>query len=335
MIKLLHKPLLGISAFVLSFVVSTMSYAQTAPEVEELNLEQLLNQIQLASTQNNYQGVFVSHWANQNLVSSRITNVYHNGQLTRRVESLDGSPIEVLRTDDQQIQLHPEQKVVVSTPIRSHDFPGILLKKSTGITDYYFAQELDATTRVAGIDCKKIIIEPKDLQRYGFRLCVEPIKRLLLQIETIDPKQQIVSQTTFTQLSFDEQLATSSIESEHDYTGWTHFKPQFNELDLEAEGWEFFLPSGFQKVTSFNLGIGTKKEVKQLTFSDGLSSFSLFIQELDQQDTKRYGHTDQVEGAVNIYSRRLGTYWLTVLGAMPLATLKTVAESTKNNSMTD
>lgn len=347
MIKLLHRPLVGMSALVLSLGLSTLSHAQaiselaissdtqTNQEVEQLNLEQLLTQIQLASTRVTYQGVFVSHWANQNLVSSRITNIFHNNQLSRRVESLDDSPVEVLRTDDQQIQLLPDKQVVISTPIKEHEFPGLLLTKAAGISNYYFAHELNAPARVAGIDCKKIEIAPRDNDRYGFRLCVEPIKRLLLQIETVNPKQQIVSQTAFTHLLLDEQIAAETIDTEHDYVNWNHFKPRSNEVDLEAEGWQFSLPSGFQKVTSFKLIMGTKKEVRQLTLSDGLSSFSLFIQELDQQDKEQYGDSDQVEGPVNIYSRRLGTYWLTALGAMPLTTLKAVAESARHSSLRD
>lgn len=350
MISLLHKSLVGLSVATLTLAAPALSYAQQVvkpvvantiqssqaiqeKEAELLSLEQLLTQIQLASTQVNYQGVFVSHWANQNLVTSKVTNIFNNEHVSRRVESLDDSPIEVLRTDDQQIQLFPEQHVVVSMPIREHDFPGLLLTGAEGISNYYAAEELDTPSRVAGVDCKKIILVPRDSNRYGFRLCVEPIKRLLLQIETVNPKQQIVSQTTFTQLLFDEQIDPTSIHTEHDYVTWSHFKPRSNEVDLDTEGWRFSLPSGFQKVTSFKLMTGTNKEVRQLTLSDGLSSFSIFIQKLDQEDKDKYGLFDQVEGPVNIYSKRLGTYWLTALGAMPLPTLESVAESAEHNSI--
>lgn len=288
MIRLLHKPLAGISALFLSLTLSIMAYAQPMPEstrtdhsqvgqeIEELNLEQLLTQIQLASSRVNYQGVFVSYWANQNLVTSRITNLFNNDHLSRRVESMDDSPIEVLRTGDQQIQLVPERQVVISTPIREHDFPGLLLTKATGISNYYFAHELNVPARVAGVECKKILLEPRDDNRYGFRLCVEPIKRLLLQIETVNPKQQIISQTTFTHLLFDEQLDPESIHTEHEYVNWSHLKPRSDEVDLEAEGWQFSWPSGFQKVTSFKLVMGTKKR-SSTTNTFRRSFFLLFI----------------------------------------------------------
>lgn len=343
MTNLLQKPLLGLSVAVLALVAPALSYAQEVSEpilipviqqeVDELSLEQLLRQIQLASKRVDYQGVFVSHWANQNLVSSKITNIFNNEHLSRRVVALDDSPIEVLRTDDQQIQLYPELEVVVSTPIREHDFPGLLLTEALDISNHYSAQELDTPARVAGVECKKIILEPRDESRFGFRLCVEPIKRLLLQIKTINSKQQIVSQTTFTQLLLDEQVDSKSIDTEHDYVAWSHYKPRADEVELEAEGWRFSLPSGFQKVTSFKLVTGTNKEVRQLTLSDGLSSFSIFIQKLDQEDQDKYGLSDRVEGSVNIYSKRLGSYWLTTLGVMPLPTLESVAESAEHSSI--
>lgn len=350
--SLLHKSFVGLSIATLTLTMSALSYAQqlsepvvTDPiqlsqaevieeqEIELLSLEQLLRQIQLASVQVNYQGVFVSHWANQNLITSKITNLFSNGGLSRRIKSLDDSPIEVMRTDEQQIQLFPEQRVVVTMPIREHDFPGLLLAEVDGISNYYAAEELDIPSRVAGIYCKTIVLSPRDDNRYGFRLCVEPIKRLLLQIETVNAKQQIVSQTTFTHLLFEEQIDPASIHTEHDYVTWSHFKPRSNEVDLGAEGWRFSLPGGFKKITSFKLNTGTKKEVRQLTLSDGLSSFSIFIQELEEEDKDKYGLSDRVEGPVNIYSKRLGDYWLTVLGAMPLPTLESVAESAEHSSI--
>ena len=343
MIGLLHKSIVRLSAVLLALgALAQPAYTQfeaeptnaeqtqSVQEVEELSLEQLLTQIQLASARVNYQGTFVSHWANEHLITSRITNIFNNEHLSRRVESLDDNPIEVLRTDDQQIQLFPDKQMVFSTPVREHEFPGLLLTQPIDIATYYAAHELSKSARVAGIECKKIVLEPRDTNRYGFRLCVEPIKRLLLQIETLNPKQQIVSQTTFTHLLFDEQIDAEAIHTKHDYVNWDHFKARSDEVDLEAEGWHFSLPDGFQKVTSFKLVMGTNKEVRQLTLSDGLSSFSVFIQELDQQDKETYGHSDQVEGPVNIYSRRLGSYWLTALGAMPLATLEAVAESAQH-----
>ena len=140
MIKWIHHA----QALLLALCLGSTLSAQAAPSsvaadsqvgqaVEELNLEQLLTQIQLASAQVNYQGVFVSHWANQQLVTSAITNLYNNHHLLRRIYSMDASPIEILRTDDQQIQLVPEQQIVISMPIREHEFPGLLLSKADGI----------------------------------------------------------------------------------------------------------------------------------------------------------------------------------------------------------
>ena len=342
MIKWIHHARAQLLALCLGSTLSAQAApssvaadSQVGQAVEELNLEQLLTQIQLASAQVNYQGVFVSHWANQQLVTSAITNLYNNHHLLRRIYSMDASPIEILRTDDQQIQLVPEQQIVISMPIREHEFPGLLLSKADGIANYYFAHELKAPGRVAGIQCKKILLEPRDDSRYGFRLCVEPLKRLLLQIETVNAKQQVISQALFTQVHFDEQIDPEAIHTAHDYVNWEHLKPRSDEVDLAAEGWEFSFPSGFHQVTSFKLLMGTNKEVRQLTLSDGLSSFSLFIQELTPEDQAQYGQSDMVEGPINIYSRRLGDYWLTALGAMPIASLQAVAESAQHHSLAD
>ena len=58
----------------------------------------------------------------------------------------------------------------------------------------------------------------------------------------------------------------------------------------------------------------------QWVFSDGLASVSLFVEAYDRQrHTKESGMS---MGATHTLTRQIGSYWLTAMGEVPMATLK-------------
>lgn len=66
-----------------------------------------------------------------------------------------------------------------------------------------------------------------------------------------------------------------------------------------------------------------RREVSQLVFSDGLAAISIFIEPSSQSRTE--GSLQQ--GALNIVGKRQGDYWLTIVGEVPSAAIRQVANS--------
>ena len=66
-----------------------------------------------------------------------------------------------------------------------------------------------------------------------------------------------------------------------------------------------------------------EREVLQIVFSDGLAAISVFIEPGSQG--REEGTIQQ--GAMNILGRRQGDYWLTVVGEVPAAAIRQVANS--------
>ena len=64
-------------------------------------------------------------------------------------------------------------------------------------------------------------------------------------------------------------------------------------------------------------------EVSQMVFSDGLAAISVFIEPGSQSRTE--GSMQQ--GAVNIIGKRQGDFWLTIVGEVPSAAIRQVANS--------
>lgn len=61
----------------------------------------------------------------------------------------------------------------------------------------------------------------------------------------------------------------------------------------------------------------------QWVFSDGLASVSLFVEPFDAQ--RHTQETSATVGATNSVNRRVGDHWLTVMGEVPVATLRRFA----------
>ena len=61
----------------------------------------------------------------------------------------------------------------------------------------------------------------------------------------------------------------------------------------------------------------------QWIFSDGLASVSLFVEPFDRQRHDK--ETSAVMGATQSISKQLGSYWLNVMGEVPMQTLRLFA----------
>ncbi|SIL35814.1 MucB/RseB family [Mycobacteroides abscessus subsp. abscessus] len=59
--------------------------------------------------------------------------------------------------------------------------------------------------------------------------------------------------------------------------------------------------------------------------SDGLAAISIFIEPFTAAHPQQVGSNSR--GAIHVVGRRLGDYWITVLGEAPLGTIQRVAES--------
>ena len=61
----------------------------------------------------------------------------------------------------------------------------------------------------------------------------------------------------------------------------------------------------------------------QWIFSDGLAAVSLFVETFDRQ--RHIKESNMAMGATQSMSKQLGTYWLTVMGEVPVQTLRLFA----------
>jgi sigma-E factor negative regulatory protein RseB len=291
-----------------------------------------LKKIQVAAQRLNYSGTFVYQQANQ-MRTSRITHIQDGRNEIEKLEILDGKPREYIRNNEEVICYAPESKTLLVEKRVTHDiFPAILAADPSDIVKLYDLKK-DAVGRVAGHECQAILLEPRDNLRYGYKLWADKSSGLLLRAQTLNDKHEVVEQIAFTQISIGN-VDRGKVKSSYPNTAGWHVENTVMSQALPS-GWTVkALPPGFRKIREVkrmvsdtpaaNAAAGaTQREVLQLVFSDGMAAISVFIEPGSQSRTE--GSMQQ--GALNIVGKRQGDYWITIVGEVPSAAIRQVANS--------
>lgn len=310
--------------------------ADKAAEAQEAQL--LLKKIQSAAQRLNYTGTFVYQQGNL-MRTSRITHLLEGRNEIEKLEVLDGKTREYIRTNEEITCYIPETRtLLVEKRVTKDVFPAIVAANPADLSQHYEIKKGD-TGRIAGYDCQAVILTPKDDLRYGYKLWAEKSTGLLLRAQTIDEKNEVVEQIAFTQLgigNIDRRQARPSIVNT---SGWRIENAVMEQIDLS--NWVVkSLPPGFIRVRELRRMVSdtpaqstaaahgnaqqpSQREVSQIVFSDGLAAISIFIEPGTQSRTEG----SMRQGATNIVGKRVGDYWLTVVGEVPPAAIRQIANS--------
>ena len=283
-----------------------------------------------ASRQLNYTGTFVYRHGNDTEASRIVHYVNEAGGEFEKLETLDGPPREVIRTNDQVTCYLPGAKTVLIEKRNTRRFPVLFpVELTSNITDHYVVRH-SGRNRAAGYDCQVVALIPKDNLRYGHQFCAEASSGLPLRAETFNEKGVLLESFAFTELKLGGQFDRDRVKSRYaaqsrDWkVGRAVMEPTQNREG--RTGWSLAsqLP-GFKKLTeSKRLIAGRRTTVAHLVYSDGLAAVSVFIEPLPKSLPPRsLSH----QGAVNIYVRLVSDYMVTALGEVPAETVMRIADS--------
>jgi len=305
---------------------------------ESADVQALLQKIQIASKKMNYVGTFVFQ-ENDQLVSSQIFHHYDVGDEEEKIEKLDGRRREYIRHNEDIVSYQPDTKTLRTEKRQAQDmFPAVLAFNGANLSDHY-QFKLAEVARVAGVDCRMVIIEPKDTLRYGYRLCAAIPTNLMVLAQTTDLNKKVLEQIAFTSLTFGRVDEINLKTSFSDVTDW---KTVRGAVAVSTEsGWMVkVLPAGFKKIrevrrllnmnaVNTNLPASSNKkatdlhEVLQMVFSDGLATISVFIEPINS--VRQTGIIQK--GATTISEFQLGKFGITVVGEVPVAAIKLLSDS--------
>jgi sigma-E factor negative regulatory protein RseB len=311
-----------------------LSCTASAQSSEERDLLKLLQTTQAAAKKTSYSGTFVYQQGNQ-IRTSRITHGFDGDIEVEKLEILDAKPREYIRRNGEVSCYLPDSKLIqVEKNLSQEEFPALLSENVNLLPESYYIKKAQMS-RVAGVECQVLNLQPKDALRYGFRLCVEKNAGLLLGVQTLNPRNEVIEQIAFTQISLGDVDKNRLKPSFANVAQW-----KTENMTVQANvnsGWIVKnLPSGFKKtletkrlipisanVAGADQGQPKSHQVVQMMFSDGLSTISVFV----ETNTGNRTEGSLQQGAMTIMGKRSGDNWLTVVGEVPNAAIKQVMNS--------
>jgi sigma-E factor negative regulatory protein RseB len=176
---------------------------------------------------------------------------------------------------------------------------------------------------VAGRKAVRILVEPRDMYRYGYIMELDRSTGLLLKTMTLGRGNKLLEKFQFADLSYNEDLPDGvDIDVIH------HAEHPVPGADVPGRAlsapWRVrWLPRGFAATDA------QPQETSRRTYTDGLAVFSVFLEELDRE--LKPGEGVARTGSTTSYTRgmRLADkpVLITVVGEVPVNTARMVADS--------
>ncbi|MBM3368572.1 MAG: transcriptional regulator [Betaproteobacteria bacterium] len=284
-----------------------------------------LGRIYQATEKLSYSGTFV-YQQGERSETSRINRVYGVGGALEKVEVLDGPRREILRSRDTVKCFLPEsQTVKIEKRVDQRAFPAMLPEDLAELTHHYTVSRGEPA-RIAGYDCESLVLMPKDELRYGYKLWADATTGMLMRARTFNNRGETVEQFSFTHLEVGN-VPRERLKPPREARHWRVEHASLAPANLAGAGWSFGaeLP-GFRKRFELTRRMGESRPVSQVMYSDGLAAVSVFIE-------PTAGRTEAVRpgvstlGAVNMYTRQVANYVVTVVGEAPPASLQRIGNT--------
>lgn len=284
---------------------------------------QQLDKMRMAMQQMDYRGEFLHRRGDQTHVYA-VVHKFENGEATELLKQLDGDMVEILRRGKEvTCYFPPKSKAALNHGVPAGPFSQASALKLDAIAHQYTAKSL-GQERVAGFEADIIELSAGD-DRYRHRFWLEKDSHLLLQSEILDSRGQILEQFRFTRLELGVAITSEelvpSLASEENARSQTDYKPELaSGTDQGFSSQLRWLPDGYE-LTYAERKQSPEHWQEQRTYSDGLSTFSIFVDggkaAVGQSALARMGATTALMLAV-------GDVAVTVIGEVPKQTAQRI-----------
>lgn len=294
-------------------VVVTLLSAHVHAQQEAPSAEALLAEMSRALRELNYSGTFSFEHGGM-LETLKLVHRVVDGEEVEWLEHLNG-PVRNL----ERRGLKPTC-LTLSERLARGNFQSEVIAFNGLSQHYHFS--IKGKQRVAGRQARVLHVVPRDEYRYGYTLFLDEVTSLPLLTMTLNNRRRVLERMQFSQLLVGDK-------AEQPGSGAAQMKQVGSDIcdymmDSQARWSLGWVPSGFV-LTSFN-----KHDDKgeSLSFTDGLSTFSVFLQ--PQSETLSYQGNAQ-RGASVVVMQQLRNnesgYTVSVVGEIPVVTAERVAAS--------
>ncbi len=304
------------------------SAASAAVEVRDW-----VERIHRAALAQSYQGSFVVWSSIGGMTSSRIWHATDGTVQIERIEALDGSPRTVFQRGELVRTFLPQAQVVKE---ERRDMPGLFPHLSQADSDAvqrHYRARLIGHDRVAGQEADVVWLAPRDALRFGYRLWMARPSGLVVKLQTLGLRGQVLEQAAFSQIDFEAPPTVPQLAAQmDDLHGFRLLAVPLVKTTVREAGWQLRRPvAGFQPGDCYKRGAAAHDKVPmpplQCIFSDGLATVSLFFEPYDA--ARHGGEPRRMDmGATQTLALRVagGAAWLTAVGEVPQETLRMLAD---------
>jgi sigma-E factor negative regulatory protein RseB len=267
-------------------------------------------------------------------VTHTLQKVDGKPQERERIAYIDGLPREMVRQGSQITFASAGREPTRFEHESLVPMVGRFTNKSFG---NHYKLKPAALDRVAGRESVQLLVVPTDRFRYGYQLWLDRRTGLMLKSVMVDSEGRIMERMQFTNLELPESLSRGELEQLNRKLPSTADK-NIVKLKNEPEpakvawGWEAgWIPDGFtSRVQSRRASPVSNQQVDTVNYSDGLASFSVFV---EPDETRVLSQASEQIGSMAAVSKvfRNGNQYfhVTVVGEIPLGTAERVAVSVR------
>ena len=322
------------SALFLLLVSLNTSALAAETESAKLWLEQLSKSLR----ELNFTTSFVVVKNNQAEPYHWLHGIGENSQELEIFSRLNGPRRDILRQGDIVSYIEPEQESysIISNHVQS-PIPTIFRGDFSELEDNYRFISV-GRSRVLGRVAQLVRIVAKDKYRFSYWLWLDQETGLLLKMAILTRQGLLLEQIQFTHIEVSEQLSESLVQFQS--TELPEIIKLNNQHKNRVLAWKVdWLPQGFAVIKSnqHNLNShnqGENKAVEFMLFSDGLVEISIYVN-LSQENFRAPEYAS--DGATMVFNHIVQGIEVGIVGDIPLATAKKIAESivpaTKDNAI--
>ncbi|MBL4831942.1 MAG: sigma-E factor regulatory protein RseB [Aliivibrio sp.] len=303
-------------------VIALISLIPMQASAESETAEALLHQMSQASNQLNYELSYVL--IRKNSIEPLMYRHSSNEEQTlEHVIYLSGPVREVIRRGGEVSYIEQGiEPFSLAAESMVAPLPPLMNRSITQLAQYYDFISM-GRSREAGSACDVVRIVPKDGHRYSYLVWIDERSNLPLRTDLIDRDGEVIEQYKVISYAVNDKIADlmSGLNKATLPEVVTFPKQPVSDVNWKL-GW---LPEGFQVVTLNRYRLeNTQREVESQMFTDGLFTFSVYISDADSTSLK-----EQLvrQGRRTLHSQVKNKREVTVIGDIPIATAKRIAES--------
>lgn len=313
--------------FVFLYALTGLLFAAETP----LTAKQILQKMVTAMEVSNYQGTVV-FLKNDKLEAMKYFHTVDKDREQERLVSLNSPQREIIRNSDAITCLFKlTQQVIVDHRPYEHSFI-VDVPKNLDDLNASYQFEVVGEEDVAMLPSYVVAIQPKDEFRYIRKIWISKEQFLPMKAEVYDLAGTVLEQVVFTEMQVNKQ-PPSKVNVYAELNGLpsqtsVEVVDSLNQASFEVTA----LPQGFKQIFFSRKPLHKSDQpVDHLLLSDGFASVSVYL------ESKKAGPSPEPHlpegihsvGAINSMSRTLADSQLTVLGEVPVSTVKFIAEGVK------